>query len=378
MTLFRVYLSSMSVGLSRTKRRVRGKGKKPFSDSCRKKTESRRALDFSSGVNMPSIRTPWNQKKPPWSAYVARDASELSMPINSLTYAQRTHSESLGLLRWLSPSTWETQARCGVRQEILTLLKNVDPNASVDIFGSLMYGVALPLSDIDLNITTACEKLQTPGKLSQLLRISNLYHNIRVLHKAKIPVVKCVHAHSRIKLDFTINTCSGRITGLCAQKLFNTFPAARPLVILIKLILHQRGLDDPSSGGLSSYGLCLMIFSFLQHRSESKPVKGYGQLLVEFFYHYGYDFDHFSQGVDVLQTRYVKKPAHISLNHIYIIDPTDKANNVGRASTRYPLVWKTFRIAYQMLTTALPDELEKKKSILGRLIVPDSRLDTLR
>ena len=42
------------------------------------------------------------------------------------------------------------------------------------------------------------------------------------------------------------------------------FPALRPLVLVLKCVLGQAGLNDASKGGLSSFALANMVLASLQ------------------------------------------------------------------------------------------------------------------
>lgn len=74
------------------------------------------------------------------------------------------------------------------------------------------------------------------------------------------------------------------------------YEALEPLVLALKNTLKSANLNDPYKGGLSSYGLILMIVSFLQHQKEkNKPIdlqgSNLGRLFLEFLWYYGLVFD---------------------------------------------------------------------------------------
>ena len=318
----------------------------------------------------------WKSTPPPWVEAETREGIEIMD--TTLPYTERTHAEFFALMRWLAPSEAETQVRLAVHQEVVTILQQVDPNIQVDIFGSLMYGVALPVSDMDMNVTSSSEGLLSVEKLGNVLRATGLYYKFKVLRKARVPLVKCTHRRSATELDFTISNNSGRITGHVAREYFERFPAARPLVVFLKYFLRQRGLEDVSLGGLSSYSICLMVFSYFQNRPLEKKVKGYGQLLLEFLYLYGYDFNHRRLGIDVARQRYVPKPPTIPAEHLYIVDPADEKNNVSRATKKYDFIYRSFRIAHTVLTTVFPPNIDNCGSLFGRLLRNDTHMISLR
>ncbi len=79
------------------------------------------------------------------------------------------------------------------------------------------------------------------------------------------------------------------------------FEALEPLLYALKNLLKNGNLNNPYTGGLSSYGLILMLVSFLQNqRQNSKCIKindllnpfNLGKLFLEFCWYYGIMFDH--------------------------------------------------------------------------------------
>jgi DNA polymerase sigma len=67
-----------------------------------------------------------------------------------------------------------------------------------------------------------------------------------------------------LNVDIGINNTDG-VKGI---ELINNYlakmPALRPLILVVKGFLSQRGLNDASKSGLGSYAVILMSISFLQ------------------------------------------------------------------------------------------------------------------
>ncbi len=82
------------------------------------------------------------------------------------------------------------------------------------------------------------------------------------------------------------------------------YESLEPLIFALKNILKNANLNDPYTvtifnvqGGLSSYGLILMVVSFLQSQQENKKsIKiadgNLGRMFIEFLWYYGLMFDH--------------------------------------------------------------------------------------
>lgn len=76
----------------------------------------------------------------------------------------------------------------------------------------------------------------------------------------------------------------------------NKYESLQPLYLVLRLLLHNMGLDEPAAGGLSSYGIILLIVCMLQSmsiRGQDISVKSpnLGMLLLSFFNLYGNHID---------------------------------------------------------------------------------------
>ena len=64
-----------------------------------------------------------------------------------------------------------------------------------------------------------------------------------------------------------------------------------PLILVLKQMLKVNGLNDPYKGGLSSYGLLLMIVSFIQFRKlcnvRNPHQINLGNTLLDFLHYIG-------------------------------------------------------------------------------------------
>lgn len=81
----------------------------------------------------------------------------------------------------------------------------------------------------------------------------------------------------------------GLMSSALVQRLCASLPMLRPLVLVLKQLLLQRGLNDAYTGGLSSYALTIMAAALLQrHVLEAPDLRpDLGTLLVTFLHKYG-------------------------------------------------------------------------------------------
>lgn len=67
-------------------------------------------------------------------------------------------------------------------------------------------------------------------------------------------------------VDISINQSNGISAGKIVNSYISALPALKPLVLVIKAFLNQRGMNEVYSGGLGSYSVICLVISFLQVR----------------------------------------------------------------------------------------------------------------
>ncbi|XP_071812498.1 terminal nucleotidyltransferase 4B-like isoform X2 [Apostichopus japonicus] len=186
----------------------------------------------------------------------------------------------------------------------------------------------------------------------------------------EVPIVKLTDAFTQIRVDMSFNV---KTTTECAKLIENfisQFPTLPQLMFVLKQILLQRDLNEVWNDGISSYGLILMIVSFLQLHVPPEPIN-YGVLLIEFFELYGVNFNYFKTGITVENggSYFPKEDASFMTDRFSLLCLKDPLNNVRKA----------FHYAYQVLTQAVVPHIDQESnghSILGRIIrVTDEVMD---
>ena len=93
-----------------------------------------------------------------------------------------------------------------------------------------------------------------------------------------------------------------------------------PLILVLKQMLKVNQLNDPYKGGLSSYGLLLMIVAFIQFRKLNKvrtPQNiNLGNILLDFLHYYGEILQYHDYGI------VCRKPGDLNeMNNFYNLMP---------------------------------------------------------
>ena len=201
------------------------------------------------------------------------------------------------------------------------IIKNIYKNNSeLEIYGSSLFQLDIESSDLDLSISTE-SKLSLD---SLIIYISNNNHNkqylkIKYINTASIPIIKlevdymkldndkinyyynalinnnyyniCIKNNyykefNIIKVDISLKSINYKQINFI-KKGINDFPQIKPLIKILKKLLIFKNLNNSYKGGMSSYCLFLIIYSYLKiNQNISKDNNNYGSLLMGFLYYY--------------------------------------------------------------------------------------------
>ncbi|KAK2085028.1 Terminal nucleotidyltransferase 4A [Saguinus oedipus] len=232
------------------------------------------------------------------------------------------HEEISDFYEYMSPRPEEEKMRMEVVNRIESVIKELWPSADVQIFGSFKTGLYLPTSDIDLVVFGKWENLPL-WTLEEALRKHKVADedSVKVLDKATVPIIKLTDSFTEVKVDISFNVQNG----VRAADLIKDFTK-----------LHPR--EDA----------CI-------------PNTNYGVLLIEFFELYGRHFNYLKTGIRIKDGgSYVAKD-EVQKNMLdgyrpsmlYIEDPLQPGNDVGRSSYGAMQVKQAFDYAYVVLSHAV-------------------------
>ncbi|KAG7399267.1 hypothetical protein PHYBOEH_009306 [Phytophthora boehmeriae] len=300
------------------------------------------------------------------------------------------HDEIMDFVSFISPTEDELSSRADLVEEMKEVVAGLWPNAKVETFGSHYTQMFLPQSDIDMVLFGVPEGKAPLFQLEQRLQELDMVSYLEVIDKARIPIVKMVHKKSNIHVDVSFNIAGGLATGDLVKHYMRVYPSFRPLTLVLKYFMAQRGLNETYSGGVGSFLLQLMVISFLQQHGrhlkaehDDPKYNNLGQLLMGFFTLYGRDFNYTELGISVRNggsyfyktDRYWyddSRPFLISMEN-----PNEPSLDIGKNSYEVRTVKRSFEYARQVLQNEITRHGQFKAlpgSILGTIIQADSRL----
>ncbi|DAZ95347.1 TPA: hypothetical protein N0F65_002532 [Lagenidium giganteum] len=189
---------------------------------------------------------------------------------------------------------WIEKAVDILRQEI----RHCWANALVELYGSFATHLHGVFSDVDLIVfgagtgptgeSRSCQ--QCVSDLAQHLvdLQSPTFVEISAITRASIPLLKLVvvvmqetddNTTTQVRIPFdvtfddpTVDAHNGIASVALVDELSRHFVGLRELTFVLKHFLAKRGLNDPSIGGLSSYGLLLMIVFIMQEHNAIEHI----------------------------------------------------------------------------------------------------------
>jgi non-canonical poly(A) RNA polymerase PAPD5/7 len=215
--------------------------------------------------------------RPPWLLPAAPGAPHTLPRSRTL----RLHNELVAFAKMLEPTPAEAAARAESVARVREAVASVFPSARLLVFGSYATGLYVPTSDIDVVVVGSGAGRDVPSALravaAQLQRRGLVRPGtLTVIAKARVPIVKFEMAGSGVAFDVSFDVSNGPRAARHVARLLRAWPPLRPLVLALKVFLHQRELNEVYTGGIGSYALIVMAASALQLHASRRSGAGGG------------------------------------------------------------------------------------------------------
>ena len=139
------------------------------------------------------------------------------------------------------------------------------------------------------------------------------------------------------------------------------YDVLKPMTIALKTILKNANLNNSYTGGLSSYGLILMIVSYIQNKRDSFYNEDESNLIGNTFYgfllHYGIKFDFnkyaiITYKINEINAALSDKETNLNIgqnaHELMIVDPLNNKNNVAKSNYQFMNLKMAFMIAFMV------------------------------
>jgi len=269
------------------------------------------------------------------------------------------HNDLVKFIRRIVPNSTDV----AVRQHIIKLLQQriMSAFSSKEIVicapcGSCLSGTFLPNADIDIALflyPTNENPRQTMDTIMDCLHGLAYPDSFTPLPNAKVPVLK-FSVIPGIQIDLSIDELHGPLSVMTVRQIFEENPCMLPAQLFLKTLLYHSDLDQPYTGGISSYTLQIMLLAYIQHAGTPDNIT---DLIIGFMHFYGKQFNFVTTGIDVknhgsLFSREKENCiSYESPTTMHIRDPLNPNNILGHNSFKMPQIRDELSMAYDIIST---------------------------
>ena len=245
---------------------------------------------------------------------------------------------------------------------ILQSVKNcLGEDYQLNMYGSRATKLCLPWSDIDYVISCSKNKHFEPLRIlnDYLLELNDKFFiDIKYIASASIPVLKIFsnNDYHKISLDISMENVEhhgGECVNYIKQKI-KEYEVLTPLTFALKTILQKAFLNDPYKGGLSSYGVILLIIHFLnvqKKKGNDISMKNLGKLFYDILYYYGSEYD-ITNPIIIEENEKLEQKIiaihqfQVMKSEFVLVDPLNISNNVARNTRQYQNIKLAFKLGF--------------------------------
>jgi DNA polymerase sigma len=204
---------------------------------------------------------------------------------------ERLNTEIRAFQDFMTPTLFESQASNTVVKDLKLRFEELFPNHRTELVGSRATGLALPRSDIDLQISPKSTTTFRPNHRRFLKEVFEAVSHDKdgshglvdiELVKATTPIIRAVHCATDLKVQLQIAD-DGLVSKKYVQNYIAEFPNLQPLYTLIRSMLEIRGLTGVFGGGVGSYTIVMMVVASLKHSHASSSTDDLSKQLFYFF-----------------------------------------------------------------------------------------------
>ena len=281
-----------------------------------------------------------------------------------------------------------TPEEIACRNKCISKLKSIIetkiPNSEIKPYGSFVYGLSLPSSDLDLVLLfkdgmkwSNTRKAKFLKRIAQLCRLEKTIKVEETLLNTRIPIIKLTDIEYALSIDISIETETGIVSTSYIQSLMAQYPLCKTLVLFLKFLLLQNSLNEPYHGGLGSYAIVLLVCTYL----KENPTEDAGVALTGILQFYGSQFKMRTTAISIEKGFYKFKPTDEYDSCPLIVDPCEENNNVGRPSFKFTTIQYLFKKTLSGINNQMKNPKEKylpKRSRLGNVVAISESLMTFR
>ena len=232
-------------------------------------------------------------------------------------------------------------------------------NYEARIYGSRATGMSLPRSDIDFVIVRLYnlnelykpldilyEYLITLSKTQNFIKVKNYYP------KTSVPIIKMETSEKYHNISFDISMEMPSNQGeKCIDYIKQRVKEFEPLTAMtlaLKTIFYEAKINEPYKGGLSSYGIILLIIYFLKNERKKGKIISYNNIGKLFFGLLSFykERKNVNKPINIEESTYSYFSLFDPENSLIIVDPLNPGNNVAKNVRQLNFLFIDFLMNY--------------------------------
>lgn len=347
-----------------------------------------------------------DNKKPDWMNEETQEIKDAE---------KRFNREIFDYIDYITPQGLNKIKRELTFNKFKLLVKEHFPDWKVYKFGSFCQNISTVFSDIDITVVNnenndsdnennesksnndndsdssfnldfgSFMEVYELEKLKDVLETTGFSYDVEII-KAKVPILKGTNFVTDVKFDISYNRLNGYKDALLMNKIMDENKIIRQAIIILKILLKVKNLNQPYTGGMNSYLLFHLIYYFhinLLNGSIESPFLNYYlkfsyfskndekpliiSYISEFLKFYGTEFNFDLYGIslnkDNLGEKFLKLYDYEMDNYDYICIEgiSDKHINIGKSCFKYEKIINLFKNVYHQI------EREKEQNSLSIL-----------
>jgi len=277
------------------------------------------------------------------------------------------HNEILQTVERLVPSVPEQSCRHRAIARVEAAAQSIWPGCSVEVFGSYEADLSLYCSDVDLTVVNTgvggvrSAVIDGLRQLGQALRARGAAVDVEVV-KATVSILKFVDPYLGSSFDVCLNSPQRQVSRQLISTTLSTFPAFRPLFIVLKAYLVARDINTTFEGTCGSFLLFTLVLSYFERTAD--PTCSLGHHLFAFFHLYSSVLEQTRVGLRCSTAAGPGKwiPGGYFLKHTHgwqddgrpdslaAVSAVDQAVDLGGKAHRYYLVREAFLYGFRTLS----------------------------
>ena len=254
----------------------------------------------------------------PWLAHLDR------IPKGSEDAHDYLTEEILAFADYIKPTEWEKAAVDMAVADVRKIVEAIDPAIKTSVIGSRSTGLAMPTSDIDINIRppghVPSGERQAENRPQSLHLLRAVIRKLRkkggpkptyrepFLIQAIVPIVRAQHTATGLELQIQ-STLDGNSGMELVKAYADEYPTLQPLFLVLRQVIKMRGMGQPRSRGLGSYTLIMMIVAALKFSNSRFDREDAGRQLLYILDFYS-KLDFMTTGIIVDPPQLFAKPQH--------------------------------------------------------------------